>query len=247
MDEMIDTDFTRFGKSRTLRLMLSVLAIGMTLISVPAFADDEDDEPVRDRGIIGNIMSGMGATDGNDVIRYRERSPLVIPPKLTLPTPEKRRPEAANWPKDPDVLERRATQKAARERNKERENDPAYALDTRNNAPVGAARARTATVSAQPGARDEVGRNIGEGSGLLSPSQLQSKMDIFNIFGSSKAQEAAKSEFTGEPSRENLTQPPVGYQTPANAGQGYVSTSEGRRDVDRQNESGSGILAPGKF
>lgn len=246
MDEMIDRNFSHIGQLRTLRLIVPALVVGAMLVSAPAFAQQDDDEPVRDRGIIGNIMSGIGARDGSEDIRYRERSPLVIPPKLNLPPPEARRPEAANWPKDPDVIERRAAQKAARERNRERENDPAYAMDPRNNAPVGAARARQATATAQPGARDETGRNIGEGSGLLSPSQLQSKVDIFNLFGSSK-KEQEQEKFAGEPTRENLTMPPPGYQTPANAGQGYSASMEKRDPNQTYDGTGSGILAPGKF
>lgn len=250
MDEMIDTSFSHIGQLRRLWLVVSAAAVGAMLVSAPAFAQQQqdEDEPVRDRGIIGSIMSGIGARDGSEDIRYRERSPLVIPPKLNLPAPEARRPEAGNWPKDPDVIERRAQQKSARERNKQLENDPSYQLDPRNNAPIaGVARARQATASAQPGARDESSsRAFQEGNMLLSPSQLQSKMDIFNLFGSKKQQQQQET-FTGEPAREALTMPPPGYQTPANAGQGYTASAESRERDQRYDGTGSGILPPGKF
>lgn len=245
MDEMIDNNFSHIGRLRRLRLVVSAAAVGAMLVSAPALAND-DDEPVRDRGIIGSIMSGIGARDGSEDIRYRERSPLVIPPKLSLPAPEARRPEANNWPKDPDVIERRAQQKAARERNKQLENDPSYQLDPRNNAPIaGIARARQATASAQPGARDDSNRAFQEGNMLLSPSELQSKVDIFNLFG--KKKEQAQEKFAGEPARESLTMPPPGYQTPANTGQGYAASAESREQDQRYDGTGSGILPPGKF
>lgn len=50
-------------------------------------------------------------------IEYRERSPLVLPPKMELRTPvdsnaiQARNP---NWPNDPDVMARRAAAKEAR-------------------------------------------------------------------------------------------------------------------------------------
>ena len=119
----------------------------MLFAGSPAFADD-DDEPVRDEGVIGNLMKGLGATDGTGGINYRERSPLVVPRNLTLPPPEKKRPEAANWPKDPDVLERRAARDAAKKRDKEKENDPTEQIRTQPEPDLGQARARTATVVA---------------------------------------------------------------------------------------------------
>ena len=47
---------------------------------------------------------------------------------------------------------------------------------------------------------------------MLSPSQLGFSGSLWNVFGGSKTQTAP---FTGEPTRETLTQPPSGYQTPS--------------------------------
>ena len=50
-------------------------------------------------------MSGIGGTNmENQGINYRERSPLVVPPKLDLPPPAGTTADvkAPNWPKDPD-------------------------------------------------------------------------------------------------------------------------------------------------
>src|SRR5262245_24572968 len=78
---MRDTDtMSRFMYTAAAMAVIGVLFAG----APPAFADD-DDEPVRDEGIIGNLMKGLGATDGTGGINYRERSPLVVPRNLTLP------------------------------------------------------------------------------------------------------------------------------------------------------------------
>ncbi len=46
----------------------------------------------------------------NRGIDYRERSPLVVPPKLDLPPPAASTDDVkiANWPKDPDERQRKA-------------------------------------------------------------------------------------------------------------------------------------------
>jgi hypothetical protein len=139
---MRDTD----TMSRLMSTVAAVAVIGVLFTGAPAFADD-DDEPVREEGIIGNLMRGLGATDGSGGINYRERSPLVVPRNLTLPPPEKRRPEATNWPKDPDVLERRAAKEAIRKRDKEKENNPYEQIRPQTEPQLGEARARTATVA----------------------------------------------------------------------------------------------------
>jgi hypothetical protein len=186
-------------------------------------------------------MRGLGATDGSNGINYRERSPLVVPRQLTLPPPETGRPEAANWPKDPDVLERRAAREAIRKRDKAKENDP-YEQIRIQSEPLGQARARTATAPPQPGVSEER-RLINEGSGILSPSQLGVTKNLFGLFRGKREDNVP---FSGEPSRESLTQPPPGYQTPA-ANQVYGVTDADRVQRNEQMENPSGILPPGKF
>jgi hypothetical protein len=225
--------------SRLLCAVAAVAIIGM-FSAAPALAN-EDDEPARDEGIIGNLMRGLGATDGSNGINYRERSPLVVPRQLTLPPPETGRPEAANWPKDPDVLERRAAREAIRKRDKAKENDP-YEQIRIQSEPLGQARARTATAPPQPGVSEER-RLINEGSGILSPSQLGVTKNLFGLFRGKREDNVP---FSGEPSRESLTQPPPGYQTPA-ANQVYGVTDADRVQRNEQMENPSGILPPGKF
>jgi hypothetical protein len=48
---------------------------------------------------------------------------------------------------------------------------------------------------------------------LLSPSQLGYNGGLLGIFGAGTKVETTP--FTGEPTRDSLTQPPSGYQTPS--------------------------------
>ena len=233
---------------RRLLCTVAALATGTMLVAAPALAND-DDEPVQDNGIISNLMKGLGASDGSAGINYRERSPLVVPRNLTLPPPETNRPEAANWPKDPDVLERRAAREAARKRDKAKENDYREQMRTQPEPQLGEARARTATVSPQPGVSEDKSRWYTGNNGILSPSELGVKSDLFGLFGTKRTDNVP---FAGEPARESLTMPPPGYQTPA-ATQAYgISEADRAKNNSGDNEPGrdgnrSGILAPGRF
>src|SRR5260221_12618584 len=98
--------------TRALRLAAIALGIGlvMTAGAVRAQEDDEDDKTFEEK-VIEGIMAGIGGTNmENRGIEYRERSPLVVPPKIDLPPPETVSKEVkdANWPKDPDESRRKA-------------------------------------------------------------------------------------------------------------------------------------------
>src|SRR5690606_404494 len=68
------------------RLAAVALGVGLIGISFSAFAQEE--ERSFEQGIIHNIMTGLGGTNmENRGIQYRERSPLVIPPRIDLPPP----------------------------------------------------------------------------------------------------------------------------------------------------------------
>jgi hypothetical protein len=195
----------------TWRVALACAAIGVAFAvhSVPAYAgdDDDDDEPSIEQKVIRGLMHGIGAVDGTEKgIDYRERSPLVVPPKMDLPPPETRAAAPApNWPKDPEIAERRKERKAIANRDKSKEWGQVLTPDEMK---VGTARVKSATTSPQPG-DDSYGSGMG---GVLTPSQLGFK-GFGNIFSSSDKPESAP--FPGEPPRESLTQPPTGYQTPS--------------------------------
>jgi hypothetical protein len=194
-------------------LLGAAFSVAIAVHAVPAFAgdDDDDDDPPIDQKIIRGIMHGIGAVDGTEKgIDYHERSPLVVPPKLDLPPPETRTSAAPppNWPKDPDVEERRKERRAEKNRDKSKEWGQVL---TPEEMKVGTARAKSATSSDQPGNPYNAG---GSDDPILSPSKLGFK-GFGNIFSSGDKPESAP--FPGEPPRESLTQPPTGYQTPSSA------------------------------
>src|SRR5207237_7688157 len=97
---------------RALKLSAVALGIGLVMSAGAVRAgddgDDEDDMTFEEK-LIDNLMSGIGAKSMEKKgIEYRERSPLVVPPKLELPPPAETPAKAApNWPKDPDEKRRK--------------------------------------------------------------------------------------------------------------------------------------------
>src|ERR1700712_2154765 len=89
---------------RTLRLCAVALGVGLVVTAGAARAAEDDDDKTFEERIIEGIMSGIGGTNmENRGIEYRERSPLVVPPKIDLPRPaEATEAKAPNWPKDPE-------------------------------------------------------------------------------------------------------------------------------------------------
>ncbi len=217
--------------TRSLRVAACLLGIGLCLASGAARAgddDEEDDGSSFEDKIIRNIMSGLGGTNmDNKGIEYRERSPLVVPRSTDLPPPEtgSAAANAPNWPKDPTV----AARKAAAELNKQSKPnalETARTLTPAEMAPKTSKSARTA-VTQQPGTTDVYG---GAGSGpMLSPTQLGFNNGMLS--GMFKGNTSEVGQFKGEPSRETLTQPPVGYQTPSPA---YAYGTGPAKPIDQQ-------------
>jgi hypothetical protein len=110
----------------------------------------------------------------------------------------------ANWPKDPDDARRKAAI-AARKKAKP---DPIEAsrilTPSELNAAKTAPQGRASNDPVQPGNSFD--------NPILSPSQLGFTGSLSGLFGGNKAESAP---FKGEPTRESLTQPPSGYQTPS--------------------------------
>ncbi len=157
--------------------------------------------------IIEGVMRGVGGTNmDNQGIDYRERSPLVVPPKLDLPPPASAaKAKAPNWPKDPDEARRKAAiaaRKASTTKSVQDLNRPL--LPSELNVAKGAPTTSSPTDPAQPGSN--------QNNPMMSPSQLGLDGRFSNFFDFNKAEAAP---FKGEPTRESLTQPPAGYQTPS--------------------------------
>src|SRR5664280_2357383 len=109
--------------SRALRLAVVALGVGLVMTAGAARAgDDDEDDKTFEEKVIEGIMAGLGGTNmENRGIEYRERSPLVVPPKLDLPPPESVKGEIKdpNWPKDPDEARRKAAIAARKKENKD--------------------------------------------------------------------------------------------------------------------------------
>jgi hypothetical protein len=194
---------------RALRLAVVVLGVGLVMTAGAARAEDDDeDDKTFEEKIIEGIMAGIGGTRmENKGIEYRERSPLVVPPKIELPPPESVSEEVKtkNWPKDPDEARRKALIAARKKENKDPLESSRRLTSSELNVGRTAAPARTNNNPNQPGASNN--------SPILSPSQLGYTGGLFkNIFGGNAPE---STPFPGEPSRETLTQPPTGYQTPS--------------------------------
>ncbi len=202
---------------RGVRLSAVALGIGLMVAAGAARAQDDDgDDMTFEQKIIDGIMKGIGATNmENSGIDYRERSPLVVPPKLDLPPPVSAKAEVnvPNWPKDPDEARRKA---AIARRNKDKKDtrdatqkaiaeatplSPSQLNVARTAAPAGGTHG---SETEQPGGDPT--------SNPLSPSQLGFNGKLSNLFGGNKTETA---QFKGEPPRESLTEPPPGYQTPS--------------------------------
>ena len=194
---------------RAMRFAAVVLGIGLVMTVGAARAQDaDDDDKTFEEKIIEGIMAGIGGTNmDNRGIDYRERSPLVVPPRLDLPPPVAATSEVKdpNWPKDPDLARRKAAIAARKKENK----DPIEAARplTPSELNVG----RTAPSShASNNEPEQPGNSLT--NPMMSPSQLGFDGKLSTIFGGNKAEVAP---FKGEPTRESLTQPPAGYQTPS--------------------------------
>ncbi|MGQ3676104.1 hypothetical protein ACT6QH_11475 [Xanthobacter sp. TB0139] len=189
---------------------MGLLGLALVLGAHPAAAQ-EDFSPSPLQSAMD--LLGLSEDEPKPEINYRERSPLVVPPggKLeTLPTPQesayKRNPA---WPKDPDV--------ARRKREAEDRNKPIIRDDP----------GRPLMPSELNKGRKNAGIfGIGLGNGSPSGDSSVSKRLLPSDLGFSGWLNPSSKEpvaFAGEPERENLTQPPPGYQTPApNAPYGVV-------------------------
>jgi hypothetical protein len=191
-------------------LRAAVVALGIGLVMASGVARAQDDEDDEDKSFedkaIEAIMHGIGGTNmDNRGIDYRERSPLVVPPKLDLPPPATAKADvkAPNWPTDPDEKRRKAAI-AARKKSKP---DPMQAarplMPDELNAGRPAAPARTSNEPIEPGVSNNP---------VLSPSQLGFDGRFSSLFGGNKSESVP---FKGEPDRDTLTMPPAGYQTPS--------------------------------
>jgi len=199
------------GLTRAARVSAIALGVGLLFASNAARAGDDEDEPTFEEKIIERIMKGLGGVNmDNSGIDYRERSPLVVPPKLDLPPPASATQEVKvpNWPKDPDEARRKAIM-AARKKDAHKDAEQLSRDASRVLTPDELNKGRTATSNGGTAVSDSA--NPGGDPGL-SPSKLGYEGGMFKLFKGNKTETAP---FKGEPDRETLTMPPPGYQTPS--------------------------------
>jgi hypothetical protein len=196
-----------------LRRFSAAFAFAATLAFVafvagPARAEDTDSVYSK---TFGRLLEGFGLkkADGDHDINYQERPPLVLPAGRELPPPEKK-DAVLNpaWPKDPDIT--RAKLEAKREKDRpDRETERRQSEDPKlMNEQVLAPGPRPRGVQASNSGPAQSG-----GTEMLSPSGLGYKGGMLGKMFHGKDSDVA--QFTGEPPRTNLTEPPPGYQTPS--------------------------------
>ena len=226
------------SSSKALRLSAVLLGVGLSMAAGAARAGDDEDDKTFEEKIVEGLMKGIGATNmENSGIDYRERSPLVVPPKLDLPPPVSASAEktAPNWPKDPDEARRKAMIAARKKEGKGKTAEQAYYDEARPLSPSELNVART-----KPGSSVKDSDSLKPGNSYanpLSPSQLGFDGTLFGLLKGGSTVESK--EFKQEPPRESLVQPPSGYQTPS---PNYVYGTGGKRETLYQDYDQSGTL-----
>ena len=193
-------------------VLTGLTAVVLVAAAAPgARAEDEDDDKADfGSNIIRNVLSSVGLqrSGSRPDIDYRERSPLVVPPKIDLPPPEA--PNAASnprWPNDPDVKRRREAATA-----RKREVFDSSVEDSRLLTPAEIARGRAAGANAKavPRSNRDVDETVLPASEMTKGRKGGGLLSIFKS-------EPETATFTGEPPRTALTEPPKGYRTPASS------------------------------
>lgn len=207
-------------------------AVVLVAAAVPGARAEDDDNTDFGSNILRNVLSGVGlqSTSSRPDIDYRERSPLVVPPKIDLPPPESAAAaKDPRWPNDPDVKRRREAAAARKRDVFDSAND-----DSRRLTPAEIARGRAAGANARavPRGNRDVDETVLPASEMTKHSR---KSGILSIFSS----EPETATFAGEPPRAALTEPPPGYRTPS-AGQVYgLGHAAPAKPYDLKNKKGT--------
>ena len=228
------------SSAKALRLSAVVLGVGLLMAAGAARADDDvDDDKTFEEKIIEGIMKGVGATNmTNSDIDYRERSPLVVPPKIDLPPPASASAEKAvpNWPKDPDEARRRAE---IAKRKKDKKDTRSADVVSRDASRVLSpselnAAGQKPTTTAQDAKSSDSLKPGDTGGNPLMPSDLGYTGGFMGMFKGNKTE---ATEFKQEPPRESLTQPPPGYQTPSS---GYLYGTGPKESLNKEYNPAAG-------
>jgi len=191
---------------RTLSAFAIALAVG-SMIAPALAADDDDDDETIDTKFARRVLSTLGLKRESDgKIEYHERSPLVVPPTTNLPPPqtEVSAPKDVAWPNDPDA------NRAKQAKKKKKQGNPIATEqdDMRQLMPDELAGAK----AGQPAPATQLPQQSG-----ARPEQLQPKQLGFGGFSFDSVfnRDGKVVQFTGEPPRTSLTEPPPGLRTPS--------------------------------
>jgi hypothetical protein len=199
-----------------LGVALLVAAGGLARAQEPEEKKDE----WLDQKLFRNFLGGLGMSDDSANINYHERSPLVIPPVQTLPPPENAASVRQNpaWPKDPDRI------KAKQEKRREAITQGYWDDQAKPLRPDQLDKPRGGPIRTS---RD--GPSVEDSAKPMKPSELGYKGGIFSSLFGHKEEIV---QFTGEPERETLIEPPKGYRTPSSAHPYGVLGKEAPKAVD---------------
>jgi len=195
----------------TKRTFVTSAALSSALVTLALFAAPAS---AQEANLTEQLLTGLGlvAPSAPD-IDYRERAPLVVPPSAEmLPPPRDGTGIAANpaWPKDYDEQQRKK--------------EAAADIGVREVSTRKSASSKTLTPSQMAkGGKSGPSNNSGFDYNKTNTDNRLSLNELgFKGWGNGTKEKPMV--FEGEPEREALIQPPVGYQTPApNAPYGVVA------------------------
>lgn len=180
--------------------------------------------------ILDGLLGFIGVHEEKPEVEYRERAPLVVPPKTALPAPqESAAAKNAAWPKDPDVQRRKAAAASGKVPVTETEE---YKRQLNPHLPIDAMRAgRKAGAGEAPQPGQVFGDNSREANWIHPDNMRALNSKAQQTAGASSG--AANCDGTDAPSRRYLTEPPsalrkcvVGYQTRTTRGAVDAKASE---------------------
>jgi hypothetical protein len=190
------------GVAQGVLVRVAVLAAVGCALAVAAGSPARAQEGV----LFKNLLGDFGIIDKErETIDYRERPPLVVPPKMELRQPVDPSAVALRnpaWPNDPDVAAKKKAEEEARK--PVARSDSSVSQGGRLTPEQIRAGRKVAGGQGDP---NEPRRTYGDRVLLLSPDELRAT--------ATKASEKSALAYGVEPPRTDLTQPPPGYRLPA--------------------------------
>jgi len=174
-----------------------------------ALKDDGSGSPLESLGTAFGLLNAPE----EPVITYRERSPLVLPPKVeSLPAPRTSAVRSnQNWPQDQELVRSRRNKEESPARIRGEAADENARLRPGDNRNVYAPTKVTGPVNG-PGAGDPCAK-LDPSDKNCAPGQYWDKLSV-----QAQPQVQNKLQAGVEPPRTYLTQPPKGYMAPTNSG-----------------------------